>query len=99
QGDPLRLAPQLVPGAFGRGFLEGSDEQREGAFVDRPGVVGQWVGHRHVVPKSRGRNIGNSGRRAPGATVIARAERGGTPLAKQGKAVRSEERRVGKEGR
>ena len=52
KSDALRLAPQLVPGALGRGFLELGGERGEGALVDDPGVVGQWVGlgQRHAVP-------------------------------------------------
>src|SRR2546425_949887 len=50
QGDPFRLAPQLVPGALGRGFLELFGERLEGALVDRPGVVGEWDGHGRVAP-------------------------------------------------
>jgi len=52
QGDPLRLAPQLPPGARGRRLFEGIDEQLQGAFVDRPGVGRQWGGlwQRHAVP-------------------------------------------------
>src|SRR2546425_5135423 len=53
QGDPFRLAPQLVPGALGRGFLELVGERLEGALVDRPGVVGEWDGHGRVAPGER----------------------------------------------
>jgi len=44
QGDAFRLAPQLVPGAFGRGFLELVGESLEGVLVDDPGIGGQWLG-------------------------------------------------------
>ncbi len=42
--DPFGLAPQLVPGALGRRLLERIDEQFQGPFVDRPGLVGQGLG-------------------------------------------------------
>src|SRR3989449_6721728 len=64
QGDPFRLAPQLVPGALGRGFLELVGERLEGALVDRPGVVGEWVGSRHVLPVVSGSQYKESGPRA-----------------------------------
>src|SRR2546428_8733425 len=44
--NPLRLPPQLVPGAIGGWLLELFDEQRERRLVDHPGGVGlrEWVG-------------------------------------------------------
>src|SRR5947207_4662724 len=54
--NPLRLPPQLVPGAIGGWLLELFDEQRERTLVDRPGVVGKrvGVGQRHAAPLESG---------------------------------------------
>src|SRR5205807_2847939 len=70
EGDALRLAPQLVPGAVGRRLLELVDEQLQGALVDRPGIVGEWSGLRHAMPRYRGRNIGNTGDRQAGFRLV-----------------------------
>ena len=71
QRDPLRLAPQIVPGAVAGGRPELRGERRERAFIDRPGVL--------VGRAWRGRG-GRGGRERRGGQIgHRRAARGSEP--------------------